>query len=95
MKEEEISKLSKLCRLKLGNEEIKNYASDIAEILTYVGQIKSAPISKENMENKFFVIQRNVMREDGEQIKSEKYTDKILKNAPEAEKGFIKVKKII
>ena len=89
---EEVSKVAKLAKLKLNEEQIDNHAIQIEKILEYINQLdkidtKNVPCTTRAIE----VI--NVVRSDAK----EKYENKedILNLAPAREDDFFKVPKII
>jgi len=87
----DIEKLAELARLKISDEEKKHLASEIESILTYVSQIKDAA-SRGTQEVSHH---RNVMRLDSVYHESALFTEAILKEAPDREGDYIKVKKIL
>ena len=92
--DKEIEKLAKLSRIKITDAEKKKLSKDIENIFEYVSEIQeiSSNLQDDNFLNSRFV---NVMREDGESHKSGIYTEKILKEAPDIEDNYIRVKKIL
>ncbi|PIT96850.1 hypothetical protein COT82_00905 [Candidatus Campbellbacteria bacterium CG10_big_fil_rev_8_21_14_0_10_35_52] len=92
--DKEIEKLAKLSRIKITDAEKKKLSKDIENIFEYVSEIQeiSSNLQDDNFLNSRFV---NVMREDGEPHKSGIYTEKILKEAPDIEDNYIRVKKIL
>ena len=91
MQKEEIKKLAKLSRLELQESEIDGFVKDLDSILGYISDINEAVVALPEKEAGEL---RNVMREDGEPHECGKYTDDLLKNAPSAQEGFVKVKQI-
>lgn len=95
----EIKKLANLSRIDIKDDEAKAMAQDFGAILAYVDQIKE--VSKE-MENKDESITDkedhflyNIMREDEVANNDKGKREDILKNAPDTQDGFIKVKQIL
>jgi aspartyl-tRNA(Asn)/glutamyl-tRNA(Gln) amidotransferase subunit C len=95
----EIKKLANLSRIDIKDDEAKAMAQDFGAILAYVDQIKE--VSKE-MENKdesltdkenYFLY--NITREDEVANNDKGKREDILKNAPDTQDGFIKVKQIL
>jgi len=84
--------LAKLSRIELKEDDIKGLTKDIENILGYVDQIKEANIEGSKTEAG---VLRNVLREDEEPHESGIHTEKILKEAPDREGDFIKVKNIL
>mgnify|MGYP000344924570 CR=1 FL=1 len=95
--DKEIEKLAGLARIKLSEKEKKGLKKDIESILGYVSEIQE--VSEEVAKGSPLLQQRatlcNVMREDIEPHKSGLYTEKILKEAPQREGDYVKVKKIL
>jgi len=99
MQIEDVKKLANLARIDMSEDEMKEVAKDFDSILAYVGQVQEASKLVQDLTEKgkrpedHFLY--NVMREDVTTNKSGEHTEKILKNAPETEDGFIKVKQIM
>jgi len=95
--DKEIKKLADLARIKLSEMEKKGLKKDIESILGYVSEIQE--VSSDATKVKPLSLQRsdlcNVMREDKEPHESGLYTEKILKEAPQREGDYFKVKKIL
>ncbi len=94
MNEEGIKKLAQLSRLELTESEVSEYAGEFSEILSYIGTLKEAVDSSEDLilENS---MSRNVMREDENPHESGINTDKIIESAPDSENNYIKVRKVL
>ena len=95
----EIKKLANLSRIDIKDDEAKAMAQDFDAILAYVDQIKE--VSEEigdkdevltNKENYFLY---NITREDEVANNDKGKREDILKNAPDTQDGFIKVKQIL
>jgi aspartyl-tRNA(Asn)/glutamyl-tRNA(Gln) amidotransferase subunit C len=94
IEKKDIEHLAKLSRIELNDKSVEGLAKDIESILGYVDQIKEVsadlavrpPSAGEN---------RNVLREDENPHESGIYTEKILKESPDREGDFIKVKNIL
>jgi len=103
MQLEEIKKLADLARIDMSEEEMKEIAKDFDSILAYVGQVQEVKLISarqgldEGLDEKkpedYFL--HNVMREDIVTNKKGEYTEKILKDAPDTQDGFLKVKQIL
>jgi aspartyl-tRNA(Asn)/glutamyl-tRNA(Gln) amidotransferase subunit C len=98
MKKDDVKKLAELSRLELNDAELEKYAGQFDEILHYVDKIKvfssqfsvvSDDLKVENTSVK------NVFRSDEDIQEGGIFTDKILKEAPASQDGFVKVKKIL
>ncbi|MCM8811990.1 MAG: Asp-tRNA(Asn)/Glu-tRNA(Gln) amidotransferase subunit GatC [Candidatus Omnitrophica bacterium] len=88
----EVEYLAQLCRLELTPEELKLFAPQIKEILSYVEILKSAPTHNTPPTTHVLSL-ANVYRED--QIRPSLDTEKALANAPAREGPFFKVPKVI
>lgn len=87
--DKDIERLGNLARIKLSKEERNTLNKDIESILGYVSEIQK--VSSINLQQRTVLC--NVMREDKDPHKSGLYTEKILKQAPQKEGDYIKVKK--
>ena len=96
--DKDIEKLGDLARIKLSPEEKKELSKDIESILGYVSEIQEIS-SDMSIDNNTLLPQSvtvcNVMREDEDPHESGLYTERILKESPEVEDNYIKVKKIL
>ena len=81
--------LAELARIELSDEEKKSLLKDFDNILAYVGQIETLQIDAQEEHQVF-----NVWRED-ELIKREFSRELIIKQFPDSQDGFLKVKKIL
>jgi|SRR3989344_3957724 len=94
---DEIKKLADLARIGVEDEEAEDLAGEIDAILGYVKLIQQfhpdEALSKISAEEGSSVI--NILREDTNPNESGAYTEAILKEMPNTEKGFLKVKKIL
>jgi aspartyl/glutamyl-tRNA(Asn/Gln) amidotransferase C subunit len=89
---DQVRHIAKLARLKLAESEVLLYQKDLNSILEYVETLKD--LDAENVRPMSHVIpMKNVWRED-KPGKAGK-TEEILSNAPEREKDFFKVPRII
>ena len=89
---DQVSKVAKLARLKLNEEEIDNHAIQIEKILDYINQLEK--IDTENVQCTTRAIEViNVFRNDEKKQYSNR--DEILNLAPAREDDFYKVPKII
>ena len=94
MKKDEIKHLANLSRLELSEDEIAKYTEEFDEILAYVDKIKDISDTGEDLkiEN---AMTKNVFREDDDIQEGGKFTEAILKEAPDTRDDFVKVKKIL
>jgi len=90
---DDVLKLARLSRLKLTEEEIEKYRTELSSILEYVQMLNSVDVS--DLEPTYQVTGlKNVMRADEVRPYQAK-SDELLKNAPAIEKGQFKVKRVI
>jgi len=90
--EEEIKKVSELARIKLSEEEVKEFAKDLQEIFENFEKIDE--VDTANIEIMLHPIEiKNIFRED-EPVESEEEKD-LLSNTINKEKGFFKGPKIL
>jgi aspartyl-tRNA(Asn)/glutamyl-tRNA(Gln) amidotransferase subunit C len=90
---EDILKLARLSRVKLTEDEIKNFQLEISEILNYVDMLKDVDV--DGLKPTYQVTGlTNVVREDI--IKDYGITpNELLKNAPHKQDDYLKVKRMI
>jgi len=87
---EDVENLAKLARIELSEDEKKSLLSDMEGILGYVKQIESVEIGEVEADLKV----HNVWRED--QAKNSEFSKElIIEQFPDAQDGFLKVKKIL
>jgi aspartyl-tRNA(Asn)/glutamyl-tRNA(Gln) amidotransferase subunit C len=91
MTNEEIKKLGFLARIDVSDAEADQLGEDMKTILGYIGEISSLDI--DDVEPVYENV--NTMRSDETVLEAGSYSDDILKNAPNVQDGFIKVKKIL
>lgn len=90
---EDILKLAKLARLRLGKSEVDNFQTEISSILGYVEML--GDVDTKGLEPTYQVTGlTNVFRAD-EAVDYGISKQDLLKNAPETEKGYLKVKRMI
>ena len=90
---EEVLKLAKLSRLRLSDEEIDQFGSEISEILEYVEQLSSVDTKGLKPTSQVTGLV-NVMRPDDE-ISYQANPEDLLRNAPAVEKKQFKVKRVL
>jgi len=95
MQLEDVKKLANLARIDMDEVEMTEIAKDFDSILAYVSQVQEASKLIENVTQTEQRVLINVMREDVILNTPGEYTEKILKNAPKTEDGFLKVKQIL
>jgi aspartyl-tRNA(Asn)/glutamyl-tRNA(Gln) amidotransferase subunit C len=90
----DIEKLAKLARINLTEEEKGSFLKEIDPILGYVAQLKEVSSTLEN-EVKKAGDHRNITKEDSNPNESGLNTDDIVRNMPESQDNYLKVKKIM
>ncbi len=93
LKPQEIENLLTLARMELPATEKERLRHDIDSILGYVDQLREATTKKVPFLHDRDV--RNVLRDDVSTASGGMYTNDLLHAAPQSEKGYIKVKKIL
>ncbi|NOY35925.1 MAG: Asp-tRNA(Asn)/Glu-tRNA(Gln) amidotransferase subunit GatC [bacterium] len=91
----DIEKLALLARIKLESEEKEKLQKEFGEILDYISELKEADVSGVEEETGNAAGIENVLREDDESHEAGEFSEDLLKNAPEVENGYIKVKHIL
>jgi aspartyl-tRNA(Asn)/glutamyl-tRNA(Gln) amidotransferase subunit C len=98
---EEIKKLADLARIEIKEEEQEKLASEIDDILNYVGQIKEmaeeAGVSSPEQGEGHAIVGGgvNVIREDENPNASETYSKELIAEFPKSQENYLKVKKIL
>jgi len=93
MNKDNVAALAQLARIDISDTEAEHLSKEFGSILAYVGEVKKI---SENMSGESAAISmKNVMRGDEHPHESGMYTDAILKEAPETEGNYFKVKKIL
>jgi len=90
---EDVLKLAKLSRLQLKDDEIPELHKDIDAILKFVEEIQSVDLKDYQPTTQVTGLQ-NVMRAD-EAINYGVSPEELLKNVPNKEKGYIKVRRVL
>jgi aspartyl-tRNA(Asn)/glutamyl-tRNA(Gln) amidotransferase subunit C len=92
VKKDDVEYVAKLARLKLSEKEIEYFASQLGNIINYIGQLREVDIS--NIEPTSHVLHiQNVFRRD--EIKPSLKPADVLKNARAKEEGLFKVPRVI
>jgi aspartyl-tRNA(Asn)/glutamyl-tRNA(Gln) amidotransferase subunit C len=95
MNRDEVLKLANLVRIKLTDAEAEKLSGEFDSILGYVGEIKEISSQKGDSTSPEAFPVRNIMRSDSEGHEGGIYSEKLLDEAPENEKSYVKVKKIL
>lgn len=86
----DVEGLANLARIELSEEEKKKILSDMGSILEYVKDIEKVEVKNTEPQHQLY----NVWRED--ELKPREFSrELILKQFPDSEDGFLKVKKIL
>lgn len=93
MTKEEILQLSNLSRVKMSDEEVTKFQTEIESILEYVGAVDRI-VSDLELEKVPGVV-KNVMREDVVVEKSKEDREALVSAFPEKVGDYLKVKKIL
>ena len=92
IEKKDVEKLANLSRIDISEEEKEVFIKDLDAILDYVSEVQE--VVTDDIKPEAWQL-RNVMREDENPHKSGKFTEDILKEAPNTKDGYIKVKKIL
>jgi aspartyl-tRNA(Asn)/glutamyl-tRNA(Gln) amidotransferase subunit C len=86
----DVENLAELARIELNEDEKKEILKDMEGILAYVKQIEEVELS----DSKTHIEAKNIWREDI-LVPREFSRELILKQFPDSQDGFVKVKKIL
>ena len=89
----DIDNLAELARLELSSEEKAGFLQDLSNILAYVGEVQK--ISAADIATTPEAQTVNTMRDDVVTTVTGSYTKALVEVAPEHERDYIKVKKIL
>lgn len=93
LSKKEVEHIGELARLELTEAEKKKFTRELSAILDFVEKLEKIKTSKvEPMANISGL--ENIIRKD-EVKKCDISSEKLLENAPEKEKGFIKVRQVL
>lgn len=94
LSKEEIQHIAKLARLELTDAELEKYGGQLSAVLNYIDQLKEVDVK--GVEPTAQVTgMTNVLREDEIRDWDKDEIEAALKDAPEREERFIKVKRVI
>lgn len=92
----DIKKLALLARIKLTPLEKTKLQKEFKKILDYISKLKEVDIKGViDKEAGKTVNLKNVVREDSDGYEAGKFSEKLLKEVPSVEKGYVKVKHIL
>lgn len=89
---ETVKNLANLSKISITDEEAQNVAKDLAQVLSYVDQIKNAPIGDIDTDKPLL---NNNFREDTNPLQTGFYTEVLLAEAPNKQDNYFKVPKIL
>lgn len=90
--DDDVLKLAQLSKLSLTDEQVVKFRDEIEEILNYIEQLQQVDTDGLEPTNQVTGL-TNVMRED--EIEDSVDKDELLKNAPEKEGDYIKVRRVL
>lgn len=93
MEQADVQKLAQLARIAVSDTEAEQFTSEIDSILAYVGEV-SEVAAEEGVAPMVGAV-HNIFRADEVTNEPNQYTDVIMKEMPETEGRFMKVKKIL
>jgi len=93
MQLKEIEKLAELARIGLSEEEKQKLLKDAEDILAFVSQVQE--VKTDDSAEARVGVPHNVLREDENPHESGIYTEALLAQAPDTEKRYVKVKRIL
>ncbi len=93
LSKEEVSKLAKLARLKLSDQELEKYANELSSIFEYIELLNKVDVGNLKPTHQVSGL-KNVMRDDeiidyGYDVKT------LMDNVKSSKNGYIKVKRMI
>lgn len=94
LSKDEIQHIAKLARLELTDEELKKYGGQLSAVLNYIDQLKEVGVKGVEPTAQVTGME-NVLRDDKVKDWDEAEIEAALKDAPEREGRFIKVKRVI
>lgn len=94
LSKEEIQHIAKLARLELTDAELEKYGGQLSAVLNYIDQLKEVDCKGVEPTAQVTGLE-NVLREDEVRDWDETEIEAALKDAPEREGRFIKVKRVI
>jgi aspartyl-tRNA(Asn)/glutamyl-tRNA(Gln) amidotransferase subunit C len=90
----EIQHIAKLARLELTEAELEKYGGQLSAVLNYIDQLKEVDVKGVEPTAQVTGLE-NVLREDKVRDWAGDEIEEALKDAPEREERFIKVKRVI
>ena len=94
LSKQEIQGIAKLARLDLTEAELEKYGGQLSAVLSYINRLKEVDVKGVEPTAQVTGLE-NVLREDEVKNWDKKEIEEALKDAPEREGRFIKVKRVI
>jgi aspartyl-tRNA(Asn)/glutamyl-tRNA(Gln) amidotransferase subunit C len=94
LSKDDIKKLAELARIRVDEKDAEALAGQIGSILGYVGQIKEVSGGVVGDEVQFGT-SVNALRDDTNENPGGTHTEALLREAPQTQDGYVKVKKIL
>jgi len=94
LSKDEIQYIAKLARLELTEAELEKYGGQLSAVLNYIDQLKEADVKGIEPTAQVTGLE-NVLRNDKVKDWDKQEIEEALKDAPEREERFIKVKRVI
>ncbi len=95
---DEVKKIAELSLIAIEDSELDKLTGEIAPVLDYVSEIDKLAVDngneKEKAKNEKPELY-NVMREDEVTNEKEEYTERMLREAPQTDGNYLRVKKIL
>lgn len=91
----DIEKLANLARISVTEDEAEGLSKDIGAVLGYIESLQEISGFEGDDHMRAHSEAQNSLRSDTEAHEPGKYTEALLAQAPDSEKGFFKVKKIL
>jgi aspartyl-tRNA(Asn)/glutamyl-tRNA(Gln) amidotransferase subunit C len=94
LEKKDIQHIANLARLELSDKELELYGNQLSDVLGYIDQLQE--VDTEGVEPTAQVTGlESVWQEDEVRVWDKQETENALKQAPEIEKGQVKVKRVL
>ncbi len=91
----DVQNLAELSRIDVKEEELEGIRQKMEGILAYVSEVQNLAKEEVSFDTPEAGENHNVFREDARPHEGRKYTENLIKNAPNKEGDYVKVKKIL
>ncbi|MCD6442242.1 Asp-tRNA(Asn)/Glu-tRNA(Gln) amidotransferase subunit GatC [bacterium] len=88
---EQIQHIADLAKIKLTTSDVKKYQKQLGQILDYVSHLQKVKVQGIEPYQDLVGL-KNIFREDKASVPDQEASSKLLKEAPERDKRFIKTK---